>query len=327
MPNIRAVLATPYALGCWLGVAGRDARKGHDLIFTYHGTPPQRAAELERQLRYLRREFRIVPLASLAASTLERRPAHAVRQVAITFDDGLRSNVTVAYPILRKLGIPAAFFVCPGLIEEGRWLWTHEMRWRFDYAGRGLRQELAAELGAPAVLEPFIEWMKRLDLPTRKHVEARLREATPRFVPTAADRRAFDLAGWRELRALDPATVSVGSHSMTHPILPALSAAVLEVELRDSRRAIEAKLPGPAELFAYPNGNFDANVVACARRYYRIAVSTEASAVLPGHDLHLLPRLNAPSGVLRLAWRLNRPLPHAAREPLRAQPTTLPLVG
>ena len=325
MPNMRTLLAAPYAVGCWLGVAGRDARKGPDLIFTYHGTPPQRAAELERQLRYLRREFRIVPLASLAAST--RQPARAVRQVAITFDDGLRSNVAVAYPILRKLGIAATFFVCPGLIEEGRWLWTHEMRRRFDYAGRGLRQELAAELGAPALLEPFIEWMKSLDLSTRKRVEARLREATARFVPTAADRDAFDLAGWRELRALDPATVSVGSHSMTHPILPALSAAELQFELRDSRRAIEAKLPGPAELFAYPNGDVDANALACARRYYRIAVTTEASAVLPGHDLHLVPRLYAPSGVLRLAWRLNRPLPQGDREPLPPQQDTLPLSG
>jgi peptidoglycan/xylan/chitin deacetylase (PgdA/CDA1 family) len=320
------VLATPYALGCWFGVAG-DARKGDDVIFTYHGTPRQRAAELERQLRYLRRQFRVVPLSALAASAFEQRPAGSVRQVALTFDDGLRNNITVAYPILRRLGVPATFFVCPGLIEEGSWLWTHDVRHRFDYAGGALMQELARELGAPGALEPFIEWMKTLRLSMRKRVQARLREATRGFVPKAADREASDLAGWEELRALDPATVTVGSHTMTHPILPTLSAAEIDVELRDSRRAIEAKLRAPAELFAYPNGSVDATVLASVRRHYRMAVSTHESGVLPGLDMHMLPRLPAPSGVLRLAWRLNRPVPHAEREQSRTGPTTLPLVG
>lgn len=303
MPSLRAVLAAPFVVAYWL--ATNSKALGSDLIFLYHGTPRHRARELERQLRYLCRAFRIVPLASIAASVADRQPLGREPHAAITFDDGLRSNVTVAYPILRRLGIPATFFVCPGLIEERKWLWTHEARRRFQFAGAPLREELAAELHAPAEIELFVEWMKKLDLPKRAHAEGRLREATARFVPSASDHEAFDLAGWRELRSLDPRFVTIGSHSMTHPILPKLTESTIEVELRDSRRMIEAKLERPAKFFSYPNDDFDARVLARVRRHYEAATLCTQGAAMP-LDPHLLPSLSASPGVLRLTWQLNR---------------------
>jgi Polysaccharide deacetylase len=118
-----------------------------------YGAPPP----LERQLRYLRRVFNLVPFAALAASISAARAPARRRQAAIIFDDGLRSNVRVAYPMLRALGIPATFFVCPGLIEERRWLWTHEARRRLQFAPPQLRRELARELGVSAEVEEFVE--------------------------------------------------------------------------------------------------------------------------------------------------------------------------
>ena len=119
------------------------------------------------------------------------------RKVALTFDDGLRSNVDVAYPILHKLAIPATFFICPGLVDRASWLWTHEARSRLARLDAAARRELAAEWRAPEEIEAFVEWMKRLELAARRRVEARLREATPGFAPSAAEREDFDLAGWR----------------------------------------------------------------------------------------------------------------------------------
>ena len=68
-----------------------------------------------------------------------------------------------------------------------------------------------------AEVEEFVQWMKQLDFTRRTRVEAMLRHATAAFVASEADREAFDLAGWDELRLLDPSIVTVGSHSMTHP--------------------------------------------------------------------------------------------------------------
>ena len=300
MPRVRSVLRAPVAAAYWLGAAqARAAENGADRIFLCHGTPRGHAARLERQLRYLQRAFTIVPLAEFAASLPRARAPGARRRAALTFDDGLRSNLLVAYPILRALGVPATFFVCPGLIEERRWLWTHEARCRLQFAGPQVRQELAAELRAPAEVDAFVERMKQLDLPQRKRVEARLREASAGFAPSESEREAFDLAGWRELRSLDPSIVTVGSHSMTHPVLPSMSLEEIDAELRDSRGMIEAKLARPAEFFSYPNGDVDERTLAGVRRYYRAAVRYGSAS---GPDPHLMPSVHLPRGVLALAW-------------------------
>jgi peptidoglycan/xylan/chitin deacetylase (PgdA/CDA1 family) len=304
MPSVQKILRAPLAVAYWLGAGQRQAlQNGDDVIFLCHGTPRRVATELERQLRYLRRVFTIVPLATFAASLGAPNSPRRRRLATITFDDGLRSNVVVAYPILRALGIPATFFVCPGLIEERRWLWTHETRRRLHFAGRDLRAELASELGAPAEVEAFVQWMKEIDYPHRKRVEARLREATAAFVPSEVDREASDLAGWEELRALDPSIVTVGSHTMTHPVLPSMSDAEIEAELRDSRRLIEVQLERPAEYFSYPNGDVDERTLSGARRYYRAAVRYNSAA---RSDPHLMPTVHLPRGVLRLAWKVRQ---------------------
>ena len=49
----------------------------------------------------------------------------------------------------------------------------------------------------------------------------------------------------------------IGSHSMTHPVLPSMSTGEIEAELAESRCMIEAKLGRPAEFFSYPNGDVD----------------------------------------------------------------------
>src|SRR5918996_976712 len=157
MRIVRKLLRAPRAVMYWLSLGEtRALAEGEDAIFLCHGTPHRSAARLERQLRYLRRVFTLVPLAQLGASTSAARAPARRRKAAIIFDDGLRSNVHVAYPMLRALGIPATFFVCPGLIEERRWLWTHEARRRLQFAGPQVRHELARELGASAEVEEFV---------------------------------------------------------------------------------------------------------------------------------------------------------------------------
>jgi peptidoglycan/xylan/chitin deacetylase (PgdA/CDA1 family) len=302
MITLSTLRSAPLALAYWLGAAGSNEGTTARILL-FHGTPRRDAGAFERQMRWLKRRFQIVPLRSLIAAAANGDGGLA-RKVALTFDDGLRSNVAVAYPILHKLAIPATFFICPGLVDRASWLWNHEVRRRLARLDVQARRELAQEWGAPAEVELFVEWMKTLDLETRKRVEARLCEATPRFAPTPAEREEFDLASWGELRRLDPAVVTIGSHTLTHPILPSVPSEDAEVEVRDSRRLLERGLQRPVELFAYPNGNYNPAVEACVRKHYRAALTSSRGWVSRGADAHRLPRLGAPRGVLRLARRI-----------------------
>lgn len=301
MPPLRSLHALPRALATWAGFAGRDERPVARILL-YHGTPRHEAAALERELRWLKRRFHIVPLRSIVAAAANGGTLGS--KVALTFDDGLRSNVEVAYPLLHRLAIPATFFVCPGLVDRARWLWTHETRRRLSRLGPDARGELSLEFQAPTGIDEFVSWMKTLDNGARQRVLARVREATPGFTATAAEREDFDLADWKALRALDPAIVSIGSHTLTHPILPGTPAAELETEVRDSRRQLERGLERPVDTFAYPNGDLDPASDACVRKHYRVAVTTANGWVRRGADTHRLPRLIGPSSVLKLARRI-----------------------
>src|SRR5260221_7488233 len=130
----------------------------HDRILMYDGTPRRDAAALARQLGLVKLAFPVVALDEL----LKKKSRRA--RVALTFDDGLRSNVDVAYPILRQLGLTATYFVCPGLIERGQWLWNHEARERLRSLDPQALAELAQRIGGSLGGEPIVEWMKTLNI-------------------------------------------------------------------------------------------------------------------------------------------------------------------
>jgi peptidoglycan/xylan/chitin deacetylase (PgdA/CDA1 family) len=262
---------------------------GHDRILMYHGTPAAHAAALERQLRLVRLAFPVVPLEDIAVG----RNKNGRARVALTFDDGLRNNVDVAYPILRKLGLSATFFVCPGLIDRGCWLWNHEARARLNTLSAAALAELAASVGGPTEVETFIGWMKTLKIAARRRVEEAIRAATPGFKPSREQREQFDLASWQELARLDPRVVTLGSHTMSHPILTSLSAEETEAETRDSRQTLEQRLERAVTIFCYPNGDLNESALASARRYYRSAVTVARGTINGNADPHLLPRYSA----------------------------------
>ena len=303
---MRKVCRAPLALAYWTGVAGQALRETMSpRILMWHGLPTRSAAQFERELRFLRRNFDVVPLDTLVDGLVERS-ARLTGKVALTFDDGLRNNVTVAYPILKRLGLCATFFVCPQLAETRQWLWNHEVRQRLKRLDAAALARLARSLGHDgAEGEGLVDWMKKSPLAERRRAEAQVRRATAGFEPTPEEREDFDIAGWADLSSLDPDVITIGSHTLTHPILPSLAPEELEREVGESRMALEDRLQRPVELFAYPNGDQNAAVRACARRHYRSAVTALPSEVRSDCDPYLLPREATPPGAVRLAWAMH----------------------
>jgi len=140
------------------------------------------------------------------ADRLARFGAAAPNEIVLTFDDGLRNNFTVVYPLLRELQAPATFFVCPELVESGRWLWNHELRCRLQSLPPEALAEVRSKLlAANASVEGMIEWIKTLKPPQRCWAEEMVRRVTPDFRPTRAQCEAHDMMSWNDLAALDPA--------------------------------------------------------------------------------------------------------------------------
>jgi peptidoglycan/xylan/chitin deacetylase (PgdA/CDA1 family) len=284
-------------------------RQGYARILMYHGVTAEGASSLGTQLRYLARNFKIVSLGTMV-DRLARDGAAAPNEIVLTFDDGLRNNFTLVYPVLRELQAPATFFVCPDLIGSGRWLWNHEARCRLQTLEPGALSQVRSKLlAANASVEGMIEWIKTLKPPQRCWAEEMIRQATPNFRPTPAQRAAYDIMDWDELAALDPALITVGSHTLTHPVLPTLTTAQINHELRDSRHILEQKLQRDIPFFCYPNGAYDERVYQAVKGNYSAAVTTETGVLgrEAEFDLHRLPRIPSAENPALTAWRLHRP--------------------
>jgi peptidoglycan/xylan/chitin deacetylase (PgdA/CDA1 family) len=72
----------------------------------------------EAQMRGLARAGRLVSLDDVVAFAAGRRTL-APDAVLVTIDDGYRSVLDEAAPVLREYAVPAVFFVCAGLIGSG----------------------------------------------------------------------------------------------------------------------------------------------------------------------------------------------------------------
>jgi peptidoglycan/xylan/chitin deacetylase (PgdA/CDA1 family) len=270
------------------------------------GTPEFPADVFRAQLAFLNRFFRIVPLTDIWECETSNRQGRP--RVALTFDDGLRNNFTVAYPALREFNAPATFFVCPGLVESQCWLWNHECRERLLWLPPKQRQQFGEYLGLGAVdVEATIVHLKYVSRSERLAAQKELRHLTVDFRPTDAQHKEFDIMTWNELTALDPKLITIGGHSANHEILTRLDFRQLESEVADCKSMLENKLGYKVRHFCYPDGAYDSVVRECVRHHYSSAVTTKSGWVVPHPSLLDLPRIPIAFNLADLAWRMHRP--------------------
>jgi peptidoglycan/xylan/chitin deacetylase (PgdA/CDA1 family) len=308
LSTVKRLKSVGHAITYRMGISAVIAKmQSCARIIMYHGVCRKDESLLAKQLEYLGRHFRVVALDHLVQRLEEGRPQEH-DEVVLTFDDGLMNNATVAYPVLSRLAMPATFFVCPGLIDSGRWLWTYETRCRLRSLTAQRLSVLAASLPCAMLTEDgILEWMKTLDLQSRQAAEEKIRQATPEFQHNAEDREACELMDWNTLGSLDPEIITIGSHTLTHPILPTLPEQEIDFELAESRRLLEAKLNRPVNYFCYPNGSHDQRTQRAAQQSYKAAVTVENGVVTSAADVHGLPRIPATRDCALMAWRLHRP--------------------
>lgn len=224
--------------------------------------------------------------------------------VALTFDDGYRDNVEHAWPVLAKHGAPWTLFVTPGFADRTARLWWLEL----EEAIRALpRLDLVLPDGRfTARTETDAEKdhaFSRLYWRLRKGPEAILLSAISDLArqagvdPVALVER--DCLPWETLRALSGAPgVSIGAHTLTHPMLAKHDIEAARREIVESQSRLEAELGLPIRHFAYPVGDPGS---AGAREFALVREAGFASAVTtrPGHlvaehadHLHALPRVS-----------------------------------
>ena len=94
------------------------ARRFRDIpVFCFHSA---RYPEFEHQLHFLKRNgYRTLDATELHERLCDTRYRNDGKEIVLTFDDGMASVWTVAYPLLQKYEFKIISFILPGLIEAG----------------------------------------------------------------------------------------------------------------------------------------------------------------------------------------------------------------
>lgn len=230
----------------------------------------------------------------LAAGTLPSAP------VVLTFDDGYADNHDVALPILNRHGLTATFFVSSGFLDGGR-MWNDtiiESVRRTSRESIELEDTPAAELGRlPCVTVDQKRVAINMVLRTVKHLPFDQRHACVAAIQAraAAELPADLMLTSQQVQALHRAGMTIGAHTINHPILAKLDDVSARREIDEGRRALQDIVGAPVSLFAYPNGqpghDYGPSAVQAVRDLgFVAAVSTAWGAARMGDDVFQLPR-------------------------------------
>ena len=301
----------------------RRTREGAGIVM-YHGVTPEivdpmvelahiPAALFRKQIRHLRRHYRVVALGEVVECLDAGNPIPGDWAV-LTFDDGYRNNLSCARQILREEGnLPMSVFVVTEYMgsESNITLVT-------TLALMAITRTRAPRIRVP---RPGGEWAwrnlgsrrERMNcywelLPVLKALPAPEQQAvTAEFFAQLADGEleeirsrfpSYDWLDWDEVRELHADGVDVGGHTKTHTLLKAeLSSERIRDEVIGCHQRLAKEIGAAPRHFAYPNGQpediCDAAVDAIRQAGFHCALTTVRGTVRPGADRFHLPRITS----------------------------------
>jgi peptidoglycan/xylan/chitin deacetylase (PgdA/CDA1 family) len=252
---------------------------------TYHGVFPAgyevknqaldgnlvRADSLRRQLQLLTKRYHVITPEDFFQWS-EEKLSLPPRSILLTCDDALRNTLTEMVPILQEFGLSCLFFATGASADETpSMLWYEELYLMLLDADEpiGLSlPEASISIGPIAPNEKhscwwnLVERLSQFDKELRRGLLDQIREQLrlaqswrEQFFQDstlAARFLTLDRAGLRQLAA---AGMTIGAHSLSHPILARASEELAWQEVSESRKVLEKALGQTVWAFGYPFGN------------------------------------------------------------------------
>jgi peptidoglycan/xylan/chitin deacetylase (PgdA/CDA1 family) len=252
-------------------------------------------AEFRQTMQWVRDWFHVLAL----DEAVDRLRQHSLppAALAITFDDGYADNARNAAPIMAAAGLTATFFVCSGVLDGGR-MWNDSVIEALRAAPEGVLDLHSAELGTldltttakrRAAIDFVLGALKHRPQEERDERVAALVDTVGRRLPTDLMMRS------EQVRELSSGGMSIGAHSVSHPILARLPPDRARCEIADSREALQGLTGKRISLFAYPNGvpgvdYTDEHVSMVRDLGFAAACSTAWGVATASSDMMQLPR-------------------------------------
>jgi peptidoglycan/xylan/chitin deacetylase (PgdA/CDA1 family) len=253
------------------------------------------AVTFEKHMALLRVEFNVLPLGEACARLA--RGALPARAACITFDDGYANNEQTALPILKRLGLPATFFVSTGF-SDGGIMFNDGVIEAVRRAPAGTHDLSSVGLGSyslgdstsrRAAIDALIGQLMYRSVGERRALVVQLAAAMHSTLPADLMMRPA------QIKRLHDEGMEIGGHTVNHPILATLDEDEARAEIVEGKRQLEEITGAPVTLFAYPNGkpgrDYGPRDVGLVREAgFAAAVSTLGGVANRGSNLFQLPR-------------------------------------
>ncbi len=328
--HVRARISDAMTQGLHYGgafaLSRRLRRKGSAVILRYHSVCEDPASPLayidpglsvpleafDQQMRFLRERYAPVSLEDVVEAVVDGRPLPALA-VAVTFDDGYRDNHLFAFPVLRKYGIPGAFYITAGCVDMGEPLWTSRLRYYFMATSEPSLALAHPQLSVLDLRSPesrnasFARTIALIKSAGKERGGEIFKDVEARLKVTDLKPLKDSMMTWDEVADMCRGGMTIGAHTLTHPNLPGLPPDEAEAEIAGSKTLIEEKVKAPVLHFAYPNGrgvsHFNEPVREMVRKAgFLSSVTSINGPVRRNDDPFTLKRL----GVYRKHARLSR---------------------
>jgi peptidoglycan/xylan/chitin deacetylase (PgdA/CDA1 family) len=249
--------------------------------------PAMGTKRFEAQVRYLRRRYRLVAASGLMDAVVRRRRGERL-PVSITFDDDLPSHAGEAMPILRRLGVPATFFLCGASLERPHEFWWERLQRAWD---RGLVDEGLLDDLEPTEAHPQQSPIRRVAMAIERLPPGRRDELAEELAARVGPDRPDSGLSARDVASLTDAGFEIGFHTLRHYSLPTLDDGSLARAMTEGKGALEKAVGTAIATIAYPHGDADQTVANAARAAgYRFGFSAYGRAITERADSLLLDR-------------------------------------
>ena len=261
-------------------------------------------------MEYFTRSYEILSLGELT-SLISRTEPLPRKAVVITFDDGYKDNYQYAYPILKKLNIPAIVFLATGHIGTGKLFWWERIRYIIENTavtqidlGEIGKYPLDSMVSKKRSISIIVERLKKLPERSKIFLTGRLLEMSKVEIPP--DLGNEFMLSWDDIREMAEGNITFGAHSVNHVNLVKMPLDQTRYEIVESKKAIESNLKKEVKAFSYPNGEFDSNTVMLLKESgFECAVSVwPGKLVSNGDHIYTLSRIGAVGDFSKLSVEL-----------------------
>jgi peptidoglycan/xylan/chitin deacetylase (PgdA/CDA1 family) len=235
--------------------------------------PPMKVSLFKSVIAYIVKQYHVVKLEDYIMS--DQLKGTKKKLATILFDDGYKDNIEYAVPVLDTYKCPASFYVVTDCIDKNIPAWTYivdhlfqntdakELILDMSFVSPAFqRNELKNELEKINFAGRLKPWMKSLSNEERRQVLAHL-EIAFADVSMPVD----TMMNWNDLRQMQSAGYTIGSHSASHPLLASVKDEnELFGELKESGKRIESELGKFPVTISYPIGSYDDRVIAHSKQ-------------------------------------------------------------